>query len=226
MPSADLDPSRSLRTSTTPLEAAVVVAVCFGWAIVSSLSSLRDTGSPGVFSNASLVVTMVMELGFAAMTLMFLRWRGYAVVSLRPEPNLIDSGLGVALLFGCWIFSALVISPFAAEWSEQPIAHMVAQAHLSLPLVVVSSTVNGAFEETFLLGVLTRGLRGLGASTALGLPLLVRILYHVYQGPIGALSVAAFGLLLGVFYLRTGRLWPVVAAHVLADIVAFFDVAA
>src|SRR5206468_1818353 len=112
----------------------------------------------------------------------FLHLRGYAVRTLRLVPTWRDTALGVALVLACWAASALACMPFAARWNEQPVARMVAQAHLTLPVLVPAAFVNAAFEETFLLGVLTRGLRRFGASTALGLPLLVRILYHVYQG--------------------------------------------
>jgi membrane protease YdiL (CAAX protease family) len=47
------------------------------------------------------------------------------------------------------------------------------------------------------------------------------MLYHIYQGPVGALSVLVFGLVLSLFYLRTGRLFPVVVAHVIADVAPF-----
>ena len=49
--------------------------------------------------------------------------------------------------------------------------------------------------------------------------LLARVLYHLYQGPEAAVWVAAFGLTLTLAYLATRRLWPVVLAHILWDIV-------
>jgi membrane protease YdiL (CAAX protease family) len=51
------------------------------------------------------------------------------------------------------------------------------------------------------------------ASTAL------RVAYHLYQGPAGAISMIPFGLLFGWCFARTGRLWPLVVAH------GFFDLA-
>ena len=77
----------------------------------------------------------------------------------------------------------------------------------------------GTFEEVFLLGVLVRGLRAYGVSIAIGFPLLIRLLYHLYQGPLGAVWVLAFGLTFTLFYVRIGRLWPAVFAHMLWDIV-------
>jgi membrane protease YdiL (CAAX protease family) len=221
MPRPQTDPSVPPRTDTTPFEAAVVAALCFGWAIVLSLGAARHPSPAAGYSDASMVVTIAIEAGVAAATLAFLALRGYAVAALRPAPTWRDSALGVGQLVASSAAAMFVVMPFAAQWSEQPIRQMMAQTHVSLPVVVAAAFVNGAFEETFLLGVLTRGLRRLGPSTALGLPLLVRLLYHTYQGPLGTLSVTVFGLVLGLFFLRTGRLWPAVVAHVLADILPF-----
>lgn len=98
---------------------------------------------------------------------------------------------------------------------------MVAEATLTLPLIVAFAIINGTFEEVFLLGVLTRGLRRHGLSLAIGLPLLVRVSYHLYQGPVGAVWILTFGLLFALLYVRTGSLWPPVFAHILWDIVPF-----
>ena len=85
--------------------------------------------------------------------------------------------------------------------------------------MILVALVNGTFEEVFLLGVLVRGLRGFGLSVAMGLPLMVRVLYHLYQGPAGAAWVASFGVLLTLAYVITRQLWPSVFAHILWDIV-------
>ena len=47
------------------------------------------------------------------------------------------------------------------------------------------------------------------------------MLYHLYQGPLGAVWVLGFGLVMSLYYVRTRKLFPVVIAHVLADIVPF-----
>ena len=90
---------------------------------------------------------------------------------------------------------------------------------LSLIPIILFAMLNGAYEEVFLLGVLTRGLRGLGLSAAIGVSLLVRVLYHAYQGPIGMLWILSIGATLTLGYLITRSLWPPVFAHTLWDIV-------
>jgi membrane protease YdiL (CAAX protease family) len=46
------------------------------------------------------------------------------------------------------------------------------------------------------------------------------MLYHVYQGPQGTLSILAFGMIVGRYYWRTRALGPVVLTHVVADLLA------
>src|SRR6185295_521108 len=94
-------------------------------------------------------------------------------------------------------------------------------APIGLTALVTLGIVNGAYEEMFLLGFLLRGLRGYGLSFAIGASLLVRVLYHLYQGPLGAMYVGVFGLVLSLYYVASARLFPVVLAPALWDIIPF-----
>ncbi len=114
--------------------------------------------------------------------------------------------------------------PLSILQPEQPIDRIMVDTKLSMSVIVAFALVNGAFEEIFLLGVLVRGLRGFGLSVAMGLPLLVRVMYHLYQGPIGAIMILFFGWVFTVYYVRYGKLWPVVFAHILGDIVPFTSI--
>lgn len=106
--------------------------------------------------------------------------------------------------------------------ARNPVGEMLARAHPSLVVLVLVAIVNGAYEEVFLLGFLQRALQHFGPAIAVGAPLLVRILYHTYQGPIGVSSVFGYGLVVGGFFFwRAGAVFPVVFAHILADIVPF-----
>ena len=46
-------------------------------------------------------------------------------------------------------------------------------------------------------------------------PAPIRIAYHLYQGSAGVVSIVPMGLAYAWLYARTGRLWPLVLAHVL-----------
>ena len=54
---------------------------------------------------------------------------------------------------------------------------------------------------------------------AINVSVVVRLLYHLYQGPIGILMVVPMGLLYGYVYSRTRQLWSLVVAHVLVDLI-------
>jgi membrane protease YdiL (CAAX protease family) len=42
-------------------------------------------------------------------------------------------------------------------------------------------------------------------------------LAHLYQGPGGMANTAISGLILGIVYMRFGRIWPLIIAHYLHD---------
>ncbi|MFP8778340.1 CPBP family intramembrane glutamic endopeptidase [Hydrogenophaga sp. RWCD_12] len=162
-----------------------------------------------------------MEVVFGALALLVLYLRGYSLSSLYPSPSLAGLGKGIGLYIASLIASWIAIAPFIASQPSQPIDALVSSASVSLSSVVAVALVNGAYEEIFLLGFLLKGLRGYGLSVALGVSLLVRVLYHLYQGPLGAVSILAFGLVLSLYYVKTNALFPAVFAHVLADIIPF-----
>lgn len=213
--------SQPIRTNTTPGEALAVVGICFGLFIAHSIQAVVSNFPTGAFTDAGLVWTIAAELvlGLAALALLYAR--GYAVATLLPTLTFRGSALGIGLFFVAWIVGALFVSPFAAGQGEQPVDRMMQDTTLTLPVLVMMAMVNGTYEEIFLLGFLQRGLRGFGLSLALGVMLLVRILYHLYQGPLGAVWVFGVGLVFGLYYIRSGNLWPPVFAHMLWDIVPF-----
>jgi membrane protease YdiL (CAAX protease family) len=85
--------------------------------------------------------------------------------------------------------------------------------------IIAVSVVNPVVEEFVYLGFLANVLRSHGTSVALSASVLARAVVHVYQGPMGALSQVPLGLVLGGFYLSDRRLWPVVIAHGVLDLI-------
>ena len=213
------------RVDTTPAEALVVTGVCFGWAIWVSLHAVL-AGYPDVggFTDGGAWGLVVTELVCAAIALVVLHLRRYDVASLVPAVTLRDTLLGLVLMVAANWAGWLATEPFLAGRTEQPIDRIVQATTVSGPALLAMGFVNGTFEEVFLLGFLQRGLQAYGLSVALGVTLLVRVLYHLYQGPLGAVSILAFGLVQGLWYARSKRLWSPVFAHIMCDIVAFLAI--
>jgi len=209
------------RTTTTLAEAMAVVGMAFGMSIVISIQAVLANFSSPPFSNASLLWMVVVEVMLAASALIFLHMRGFAISTLLPSPSFKGSAIGVALFLVAWLVAELISAPFAIGQPPQPIEAMIAEAKVTVPVVVLMAMINGTFEEIFLLGFLLRGLRGYGLSVALGVTLLVRLLCHLYQGPVGPIWVMGVGLTFALYYMRSTQLWPPVFAHILWDIVPF-----
>ena len=199
-------------------DALVVSAICFGLFILASFEAVMDDYPKAVFSDASNLYGILIEATLAVCALLYLHARRFDIRTLYPRPQWIGALQGVGVYIVAEALAWVVTLPLAGEDGSAPLIAFSFQS-VSLASTVAFAMVNGAFEEVFLLGVLVRGLKGHGLLFGAGFSLLVRLLCHTYQGPLGSVSILAFGLVLTVFYIRTGRLWPVVFAHILADIV-------
>jgi membrane protease YdiL (CAAX protease family) len=92
-----------------------------------------------------------------------------------------------------------------------------------VPVLIISAVANAWAEEVLVVGYLLHGLRrlGVGENRALAISAALRGSYHLYQGFGGGLGNLLMGLVFGRYWQRTGRLWPLVGAHALLDVVAF-----
>ena len=215
--------TQSKRVATTPGEALAVVALCFGWPIVLStrVVLVGFQVQQRAFDDIGALSLVIYEIAFTLLAVTLLRHRGYDVASLRPQPTWIGSGVGVLLALAAGMAGMLAMAAFSAGQPEQPIADMMRRSTVGAPMVLLLAVVNGTFEEVFLLAFLMRGLKERGLSISLGVMMLVRVSYHLYQGPLGACYVFGVGLVFGLFYARTQRLWPAVLAHMMWDVVPF-----
>jgi membrane protease YdiL (CAAX protease family) len=96
-----------------------------------------------------------------------------------------------------------------------------------LPVLILSAAGNAWAEEVLLTGYLLTRLRQLGWSPnrSVAVSALVRGCYHLYQGLGGGVGNLVMGLVFGRVWQRTGRLWALVGAHTLLDVVAFLGYA-
>ncbi len=92
-----------------------------------------------------------------------------------------------------------------------------------LPVLIASAAANGWAEEMVMVGYLITRLRQLGWSenSSLVAQALLRGSYHLYQGLGGFVGNLVMGLVFGRIWQRTNRLWVLVGAHTLIDVVAF-----
>lgn len=214
------------------VEFLVVITWAFGLPIFSSILSIGGAGSSESggqptrlqFSNASLIATLVMELTQSLFLIWFLRIRGWTLEKLGLQVTWRGTLMGSTLL-AVAILMLIVVMKLAELVSPLDMQAAVARypapaPDLNMQLVFIVSTVNGIFEEAFVAGYIITALSAVrGIWTGINVSTGVRLLCHLYQGPIGVLATVPLGLLFGYFYARTRMLWPLVFAHILMDII-------
>ena len=189
-----------------------------------ALGTPGDSAAP-VFTNAELLATIIFEVIQLGFLTWFLRIRGWTLEKFGLAFSWSGTIVGLALLA---VTYALVVG---VGYVAQVVFHYDVQAAvaraprfdqaLSMQLLSVVSVVNAIAEELFVAGyIITALYPRRGMWVAINVSIIVRLLYHLYQGPIGVLTAVPMGLLYGYLYSRTRQLWPLIVAHVLLVLVS------
>jgi uncharacterized protein len=211
-------------TPTSHWEILTIITICFGYYILLSIEAVLANFPRAKFAEGAVQAMVVLDLILVTAALGVLKWRHYPLANLLSRPEWRGTAVGVILATAGMLLSILAMWCFPLNQQlqyQEILGGQQPSYQLGFLSVLVLSVVNGVYEEVFLLGYLQRELMPHGAAFAVGASLLVRVLYHTYQGHIGATAVMMFGLVLSVYFLRTSNLWPPTLAHVLADFVAF-----
>jgi membrane protease YdiL (CAAX protease family) len=210
-----------LNSLSTTAEFVIVITVAFGFFVVVNIVDVISPQPPTRFSDAQLVSLLAYEIGIGVPLLAFLYMRGWTVERIGLRPSLADTGVGVGLsLMGYFAFYAAywMVALVWPEAAQAMARQQIGSQALSLPVVVAVSLINPLFEETFVCGYVIAALKKrpdpwTGINVSVG----IRMLYHLYQGAAGVINVVPAGLIFGIWYARTGRLWPLLVAHALWD---------
>ncbi len=181
-------------------EFAVVILGAFGFFFVMYLQAVIWPGAPWRIGYGGFKGLMAYEVVVFAVLIGFLHVRGWTLDRLGFGGGMKDTLIGLALVLAV---------PY--EFSH----------HSSLPTVIAISIVNPIFEETFVCGYVMSALKKrTGVWNAISISVAIRLLYHLYQGAAAFITIVPFGVILAYWFARTGRLWPVIVAHIIADFIA------
>lgn len=209
-------------------EFSIVIIFCFGYSIYSSVTIfVRYLFHPTVgelhFNNSALIGLLFDEIIILILVLIFLKLRNNSV-NFKNNLDPLDLLLITIALIVCYyliyflilfIVDTIVIN---ANFSSLFLAKI--NRNINFPLAAVTSLVNGLFEESIVVGYVIPALSARKSIIyAVNVSVLIRLLYHLYQGPIAALSIVPLGLLFAFVFVKTKNLWPLVAAHAVFDFV-------
>lgn len=226
------------------LEILVVLAVTFGLSGANAALSLLESAlAPGgvgdqtVALNASRTSQSLLDLMFQLLggvrlaawagLALYLLWRsgfapralGLARIRFRPD---IWHGAALAAVIGLpGLGLYLIAQGLGINVTIVPDA--LADHWWRMPALVLSACANSGAEEIVVVAYLLTRLRALGWSdnSALAASALLRGSYHLYQGLGGGIGNVVMGIVFGRYWQRAGRLWPLVIAHALIDVVAY-----
>ena len=219
-------------------EILIVLTVTFGMSGLRSLLRLGDDLLAPEPLNEQEVTLNVSQSDIAWLDLalqlcsagVLLAWGALALFLLagdgvragRPRWSDLGWGAGLAAIIG---LPGLGLYVFAVQTGLSKVVVPTGMTHpeIEIPVLLLWSLANAFGEEVVVVMWLMTRLRGLGwrLSAILAASSLLRGSYHLYQGISAGFGNIVMGLVYGLFYARTGRIWPLVIAHFLIDAVAF-----
>src|SRR5690625_4714957 len=151
------------------------------------------------------------------------RHMGWDTTRVGPD---VAWGVGLAALIGIPGVGLYLVGR-AAGVSLNVAASGLTPAWWAAGVLVLAAVKNAVLEEVLVVGYLADRLRRLRwhHGWIIAVSSLIRASYHLYQGWAGFAGNLIMGAIFMGFYLKRGRLWPLIIAHGLIDIVAFIGYA-
>lgn len=231
------------------IEIAIVLVVTLGMSGLRSLVSIIESQIRAAQAGATLssqavsVVAPQSSLGWVDLTRqvlsitqgltwgllgVYLLWRagvdlkGRLGLDLKRPGRDALHGVGLAALIGLPGLGLYLLS-HALGFSLTVVASSLTDTWWRIPVSILAAIENGFLEEILVVGYLLTRLEHLRVRwwVAILFSALLRGSYHLYQGYGGFVGNALMGVLFALYFLRYRRLWPLVIAHSLIDIVVF-----
>ncbi|MGC2618128.1 MAG: CPBP family intramembrane glutamic endopeptidase [Acidobacteriaceae bacterium] len=193
-------------------------------------SAIHGRPSPGTGpADSNVVVHGLLYEAAGLAALAYVLWKRKAgAAALTRDAHGSDIPIGAALCILTLMVSGVAAVMLHYVWI---LATGHAPAQPNIPALIgmqptaawlIYLLVNPWFEELIVRGFLMTEVTALaGVRTAIIASTLVQVSYHLYQGWFNAAGLAVVFLGLSLYYASTRRLFPVVVAHTLMDLMSF-----
>jgi membrane protease YdiL (CAAX protease family) len=224
------------------VELVIVGVLTFGFMAVSAILSLIESQLGAGISettvalnpaeSSSVVIDVIRQSMRAARLFAmgalgaYLLWRtGVRLKEIglgRLSKRDLAPGAGLAAVIGIPGL-ALVAAASALGLNGHLVPAAEESAWWRVLLLCVIAAGNAVAEEVLVVGYFMTRLRqlGVGEGATLVSSAVLRGGYHLYQGIGGGVGNVVMGLVFGRWYQKTNRLWPLIVAHTLIDVIAF-----
>jgi uncharacterized protein len=182
----------------------------------------RLTGFQIRLTNDDLVSGILYQTVVLAVLTWFLGRRGWRLehITLPFAPRDLARAMALWVLALLAAYATLAMVFWLVPAQTGTVLKTTFEGDLNGVLVAVYSLVDPLFEEVILLGFVSAAFRSSPVWQVFLLSLALRTAAHTYQGMFAALTIIPVGIVFTSYYLRTERLWPVVVAHSIQDLMA------
>ncbi len=211
-----------LRPAST-FEIALVLGPPIALSIASAILWHLQRSGPIPFNDRNVLVSLTFQVVITGCLLPYLfrkKWKPLEVAG-APEVGDFVAGLGLwlgllAFVYGTVLALYIVAPGFVAPMRARPFTGSLS------PLVIAAAAIlDPIFEEFLLLGYAVPALGNrLGIKMAAIASITLRVAAHAYQGRLAFIAILPVAVILTWYYVRTGRLWPVIVAHMVQDALA------
>jgi len=202
----------------------VVVVGAFGISIVTSLWMAAHPPHTALATEPGLWGLILHEVIILAVLGLFLHVRGWTPQRLGLTSHWSDVPWSVVLIGG--VYAVFYAAWYALALMSVPLLHTASgqapflSSGVSAATIIAMVVVNPFFEEVFVAGYVIAALKDVrGTTFAINVSVAIRLLYHLYQGSTAVLAIIPMGLIFGYWFARKGRLWPLIGAHAIMDVV-------
>ncbi len=234
-PLCTIDRSRasSVRAGRTTRGLWFEVAAVFCLAVLPDLFTAVVSAGGGVSQECSFacqeLFTIVRSLRVALPLLVILhlgreRLAQFGIVRFSWSGDIASS---VAVWFAAWmawyVAMSMVPASVVAEAMSKPAYHWASPSGAGdILLLLAASLANGFAEEFVMRAYLITRLERLLGSTVLAVLVSTTLFasYHIYQGWLALVGVAAVGLVYALVFCLQRRLWPIALAHAIVNFTA------
>jgi membrane protease YdiL (CAAX protease family) len=215
----------------TGAEVVIIILISLGYFIYSSAKLLffNNFSQPITYLNKDLIFLIGYEIGIIVFVILFLKWRGKFIKDYGFSFSLDKLTYGFILFVSCYIvylvlyflFFDFVINlkEIFARFSFSSPASINLSPGINPFILIIFSLINPVFEEFLLVGyVITSMRKKTGLFYCVAISVILRLLLHIYQGPIILISILPMGVIFAVYFWYKRSLLPLIIAHAIIDI--------
>ena len=232
IPRNDLAPPPPVPLWRRIAEMAAVLCLGFFPFLISALWPGGEEASDGFLADESYRILYDIQI---IVPLLYIFWRSdisWAGFGIGKPEFLADTTLTLILVALAWTTGTILTNMVAPDVVDPDLVDPAADdflgpsGGLEYAVLLVSLTTNSIVEEFVIRAYLITRLKSFGLHAGLALIISAAMFasYHVYQGYWTLVPHFYFGLLLGLAFVLTRRIWPLVVAHTIYNVLAYVAV--